>query len=474
MNHHPTSAWLHTTLRGSRIGFAGMAFMSLPLVLLGWKVVADALLSGHLPTLEMAMVAPLMAAFCTAMTMALLASTWAQMRRQSAARLLPGAQAVMARALLGCSAALWLWAGLPALAVTAAHGLDPASSLPLVVALVYGLGVPVAAGAAGAGFAVLPMRASVRTAVAVLGWLPVLAPGVLHRGVELPAALRNAVLLTIGLAGLWGAWWAFGRVADSLTRQAIDREDPALTPLWRFKPTLRGFDGRTPMGSRWLASPDVVGLRATDLLMTAVMSVLLIVALPRWAGTSPSLATTFSMIIAGTSCPWLVGAWVSPRWSLLPGGLSRRHTAWRVLRQCLAGGAPRTAAMTLVYAGVTWTATAITWLQWLALLLSCVAIVVLSACLAVATLPWCRSAPAQAAGPAAALILGSLGFMGVQGLGAAPAAAEQWPELLPTAGMTLVYVAFGLLAVAASSRAWARYDWARMPAQPAAQRQLLR
>ena len=102
------------------------------------------------------------------------------------------------------------------------------------------------------------------------------------------------------------------------------------------------------------------------------------------------------------------------------------------------------------------------------------AIVVLSACLAVATLPWCRSAPAQAAGPAAALILGSLGFMGVQGLGAAPAAAEQWPELLPTAGMTLVYVAFGLLAVAASSRAWARYDWARMPAQPAAQRHLLR
>lgn len=465
---------MRTTLRGARAGLAGLAFISLLLLTGAGLTVHAAWHSGRTPGLAMALVMPWFGAFCGALAMGLLVSLWVQMQRPAAARLAPGAGAAMVCALRLSAAGLWVWTALPAVAVVAVAALDAANALPLGAGIVYALGVPAAGAASAAALIALPARPWVRRVAFALVLLPMLAPSGWPNLVSLPAAPRNALLLAAGLAGLLWAAWVLQRVARLLTQVHEAAGDAQLLPLWRIDGTSREPTGRTPADGRWLVTPHPGGLRAAEWLLIAVVALLVAVMLPRLGAVAPAFAANLVFIIAGTSSPWLAGAWVSPRWSLLPGSPARRHTAWRLLAQSLSGGAPRTLALTLIYATVAQLAAPISLDRWLAILLACGAIVVLSASLAVAALAWFRTPWLQAGAPMAGVILGIGLFTAALHHEAVPWALAAWPDLSHAATLALACAALSLLVVAASGRAWARYDWARMRAQPAIHGKLFR
>ncbi|MBL8313910.1 MAG: hypothetical protein JNK55_09195, partial [Rubrivivax sp.] len=103
----------------------------------------------------------------------------------------------------------------------------------------------------------------------------------------------------------------------------------------------------------------------------------------------------------------------------------------------------------------------------------CAGYVVLSAGVAVASLPWFRAPLPFALRPLASLVLVGGGYSIFEQRLDELAAGDLGHLLALTAGLALAMAAAGVLAVAASSRAWARYDWARMPAQPAIQGHLM-
>jgi hypothetical protein len=454
-----------TALRGARVGFVGLALIGLACASLGWIIVREALLTGTGPGVEVAMGAPLFSAGFCLLPSALFVSMWQQARRPGLARLAPGAERALRHAMYWSGLALWLGFGLPALAVALVGSSGVANRLPLGVALFYGLGVPAAGAAAAAAFIVLPARVWVRTTAAwSVTTVMLLAPSGIPQVAALPVAQRNAVLLVAGLAGLLFSAWAFLRVAQRLTQLHADQPGLLATPRWQFGVADSGATARTPRDGRWLALPFLTEWRPRDLLMILVVVLVMLLLVRRLDGIAPSLAANVMLVFAAASGPWVSGAWVSPRWSLLPGGLVRQHAAWRVLRQGL-HDVPRAAAFALAFSLAVLLATNIPLVQWSANLVAAAGVAFLSLCIAVATRSWGLSSRATMAWPTMTAMLVCIAYMAVPDLtypsfeaGAAP---------LSSAVLTLIAcVALGLLSVAASSRAWARYDWSRMPAQP--------
>ena len=460
-----TGAVLRTTLRGATLGMAGLALLGGVLAFAAWAVVLRALVVGQAPGLPLALAMPVFAGFIALMFSALFTSIWVLMQRQAALRLAPHAGQHLRHAMAWAGGLLWLLLGLPVLAVCAAESMWGRSGLPLGVALIYALGLPLAGGAASAAFLVLPARPWVRWAAAVAGFLPIVIINFLKDAATWPPLQLQAAMSVAGITCTLLAAWALVRVTRALTGTHALR-GAAPPPPWSGLTSARDFEGRTPRDSRWLACPYLVSLRARNLLWLVAL-VLFITVLPPYLG-SPGLEQSgvLMVIFAGTSCPWLVGAWVSPRWSLLPGGLARRGAAWQVLGQSLRGAAPRVGAMMACFAATAAPMPNNHWPQWLANLILSAGVVVLSGCLAVASLPWFRSSLGRVGGPMLALIGGVVLQVVAQGMNAARPAAEQfWPPAMALL-LSAACIGAGLLAMAASTRAWARYDWARMPAQP--------
>lgn len=469
-----TTAWLRTGWRGARVGFVGLALLGLPLATMGWYAAWRAAAHQQPPGIPLALGAPVFAAFYGLMAMALLSSMWMLMRKPAICRLAPRAERVMQRAMVGSGLGLWLFAGLPTVALLLAEAWLGSSRLPLGAALAWGLGVPLAGAALAAALIVLPAPPWMRWAAGALMWSLIGVPDLLHGLVEMAADARNATILGLGLAGLAGAIWTFKRVALALAAVASPSADGPIRPIWPMSRIREGFAGPLPRDTRWLVSPYRVGLRARDAAGISLVAMALLVLLPRLTGSPGPTVLFLTLIVAGTSVPWLVGAWVSPRWALLPGGLSRRTTAWRVLAGCLRSGAPRVAVVTLAFGLVALAGAEPSPSKSLAGLLVGAGLVVLSAGLAVASVPLFRSPQALALGPTLVVIV-VVGACGVAERRLDEIAAGDFvTTLLLTGGLALALAAVGLLAVAASSRAWTRYDWSRMPAQPAEPGKLMR
>ena len=470
----PTRAWLCMGFRGARTGFIGLALIGVLLVGLPWYATWRAAIHHQAPGIELALLAPVMSAFYGLMTMALLASMSVLMRKPAIVRLVPGSAQVLHRAMQVSGLGLWLLAGLPTAAVLLAEAWLGNSQLSFSAALAWGLGAPLGAAALAAALVVLPAPGWMRFVAFVLGCLLFGAANLARNLVQLAPDARNAILLSVGVTGLGFAVWAFRRVASTLAGVSAPSADGPVRPLWQMLNVREGFAGPLPRDTRWLVTPYRAGLRVRDAAVMLLAVVALLVLLPRFTGFPVPQGLFLMFIVAGTSVPWLVGAWVSPHWALLPGGLSRRNTAWRIWGDSLRNSAPRVAAITMILALVSVLGVGLPLVKCLGGLLVCAGFVVLSAGLAVASVPLFRSPQALALGPMlAVVVVGGAYGMAEQHMDAI-AGGDIVTTLLLMAGLALALATAGVLAVAASSRAWARYDWARMPAQPAVQGRLMR
>ena len=468
-----TSASLRTCFRGARIGFVGLALIGVLLTALPWYATWRAAIHHQAPGIELALLAPVMSAFYGLMTMALLASTWVLMRKPAIVRVMPGSVQVLHRAMRVSGLGLWLLAGLPTAAVLLAEAWLGNSQLSVSTALAWGLGVPLGAAALAAALVVLPAPGWMRLVAFVLACLLFGAANLARKLVLLTPDARNAILLAVGLTGLAFAAWAFKRVAATLAGVASPSADGTLRPLWQMPKVREGFSGPLPRDTRWLVTPYRAGLKVRDAAGMLLAVVALLVLLPRFTDWPAPQGLFLLFIVAGTSVPWLVGAWVSPHWILLPRGLSRRNPAWRILVDSLRNCAPRVTAITTILALVSVLGAGLPLVKCLGGLLVCAGFVVLSAGLAVASVPLFRSPQALALGPMLAIVV----------VGGAYGIAEQRMDeiargdvlttLLLLASLALALAGLGVLAVAASGRAWARYDWSRMPAQPPMQGRLM-
>lgn len=468
-----TMASLRTCWCGARIGFAGLILLGLPLAGLSWHAAWRAAAGLQAPGIPFALGAPMLAALYGLMMMGLLASMWVLMRKPAHGRLAPGATTVVKRTMLMSGLVLWLFAGLPAAVLALAESWVGSSHLPLAAALTWGLGLPAAGAALAAALIVLPAPRWVRWGTVILIWFSVVVVPVPSKLFGLPPDTRNATVLWLGMLGLGFAAWAFQRVARALTAVPSPSGDGPVRPLWQPSDVREGYGGATPHDTRWLVSPYRIGLRLADMVSMLLAAVALLVVLPRLTGLQMPVSSFLVLIVCGTAVPWLAGAWVSPHWLLLPGGLSRRHMAWRVWAGSLRNAAPRVSAITLAFALVSLAATDLPAAKCLANLQVCAGYVVLSAGVAVASLPWFRAPLPFALGPLASLVLVGGGYSIFEQRLDELAAGDLGHLLALTAGLALAMAAAGVLAVAASSRAWARYDWARMPAQPAIQGHLM-
>jgi hypothetical protein len=168
-----------------------------------------------------------------------------------------------------------------------------------------------------------------------------------------------------------------------------------------------------------------------------------------------------------------MGTWVSSRLALLPGGLQRQGLAWVVWRHVMARGLARVALV-----GGLLLALAVPVLQPPAV--DVAATVLLGASCAwfvgsavVAVLPWCKSSLALRLSP-----WGAAAVFAIAPLALALFNLSGEEMSLPTlawAGITAaISLPMGVLVVASSARAWARYDWSRMPATAPMMEMLLR
>lgn len=466
-----TGMVLRTTWRGARGGLAGVAFIGLAIGVPGWMLAWSAW-RGRGAELHMALNLTLFGGFFALLASALLTAVWLQMRKPPMVRLSPLGASAQRRGMAWTAAGLWLLVGAPTLAATLAEAWRPGSQLGWAPALAWGLGIPLAAAAAGAAFMVLPSRPWMRWLAAAVLWLP-FGLSLPEKMVALPPAMRDAVVGACGLAGLLLAAWAFTRVAQSLSQTPTTALAEGQTVFWNYGATPQAFKGPTPTDTRWLATPHLRRTRAQDMLVAVVLALALVVVLPRWTGL-PTSSLQLTLIVAGTSVPWFTGAWASPRWSLLPGGLSRQHAVWQVWWHGLRSGWPpiTTAVLSFVLAGLVFTD--LGWVSWLATVLISLGVVLLGAGLAVAALSRFQSRFALAAGSVVAFFAGcGLQLWVIPQLGG-PATTDDAQIILRALGVSVGLGALGMLALALSARAWARFDWARMAKVPPAHAALMR
>lgn len=467
-----TGMVLRTTWRGARGGLAGVAFIGLVIGAVGWMLAWSAW-QGRGAELQMALNVSLFGGFFALLASALLTAVWLQMRKPPMVRLSPLGASAQRRAMAWTAAGQWLLVGAPTLAATLAEAWRPGSQLGWAPALAWSLGIPLAAAAAGAAFMVLPSRPWMRWLAAAVLWLP-FGLSLPEKLVALPPALRDAVLGACGLAGLLLAAWAFTRVAQSLSQTPTAPLAEGQTVFWNYGATSQDFKGPTPLDTRWLATPHLRRSRPQDMLVAVVMALALVVVLPRWTGLPTSFSLQLTLIVAGTSVPWFTGAWASPRWSLLPGGLARRHAVWQVWWHSLHGGWPpvATAVLSFVLAGLVFTD--LGWVNWLATVMISLGMVLLGSGLAVAALSRFQSKLVLAAGSVVALFAGCGLQLWVIPQWSGPATTDDAQIILRALGVLAGLGALGLLALVLSARAWARFDWASMAKVPPAHAALMR
>jgi hypothetical protein len=462
----PTRALVHTTLRGAVVGFVALGLLLPVCTLALWGITPTSRLISALAAFKIMAGAPFFGAMLAGISTALLVSMWVLMRRQAVARLAPGALRQLRRSMAVCLLPLWAWLALPAVAsalqLAASVQSPEPGAVPATWALVlYAAGLPALGMAVALGLMVLVRLPWLRTVLGLGPLLLILGLNQIDLAQLHALPGRDGWMAGSGAVGLAAAAWTAARTARWLSLPAAlhtAATAPAGLAGWQL-----GGNRSTP-ARRWqaLLLPAVTATWRDAAVM--VPGLVLLVWWFQHAHMGWNVGVMLmACLVANAAAPWTMGTWASPRLALLPGGLHRQGLAWTVWRHVMARG-----MVPVALVGVLLLAMAVPVLQPQAV--DVAATVLLGASCAwfvgsvsVAVLPWCKSSMALRMSPwgataAFAAIALAVAFFNFSG-------SAMTVSTLAWAGTSAsISVPLAVLMLAMSARAWARYDWSRMPA----------